>query len=415
MDKRSSDLFLKLMRSYLRGEALPEDAKPATADELEGVVAMAVQHQVLPILFDALGRSLPEYAKCEQWKSLRLQSLRIVSEQVQKRAAFARIYSALLSEGVKPSVVKGIITASLYPTPDCRISSDEDLFVGPSDRDACIAALCRAGMIAHDGGKEVELFTEPHSGLRIELHTYLFPEYMASANRMNAWFLDALDRTVTVMIGGTTYYTLAPTDHMLYLICHVFKHFLHSGFGIRQVCDCMLYALAYVAEIDWQTIWSRLKEIHADVFMANLRVIAEEQFGCDFYSPIAHEYEGRIDTADLLADILDAGVYGGSREERKQSSVITLQAANAASEDAAEWAVHSNSGRRAALFPPVSTLKGRYPYLNKAPFLLPVAWVQRIFEYQKKRSKGEAASPEAILEVGRSRTRLLAKYGVIDE
>lgn len=415
MDKRSSDLFLKLMRCYLCGEVLPDDLHPTTDSELEGVIAMAAQHQLIPILFDALGHSLPEFVRSEQWMSLRRNALLIISDQVQKRAAFARVYGELLSCGLRPPVVKGIITASLYPSPDCRISSDEDIFAGPSERDACAEALCRAGMIAGDDKTEVQLFVDPVSGLRIELHSALFPEYMASANRMNDWFADAFDRIIPVTIGEAAYYTLSPTDHMLYLICHAFKHFVHSGFGIRQVCDCMLYALAYVTEIDWDLIWGRLKEIHADVFLANLRVIAEEQFGCDFYSPIAHEYEGRIDTADLLADILDAGVYGGSRDERKQSSVITLQAANAASEDADEWAVRSNSGRRAALFPPLSTLKGRYSYLQKAPFLLPIAWVQRIWEYQKKRSRGEAASPDAILEIGRSRTRLLAKYGVIDE
>ena len=30
------------------------------------------------------------------------------------------------------------------------------------------------------------------------------------------------------------------------------------------------------------------------------------------------------------------------------------------------------------LFPPVSTLKDRYKYLRKFPFLLPVAWIQRV-------------------------------------
>lgn len=33
------------------------------------------------------------------------------------------------------------------------------------------------------------------------------------------------------------------------MICHAFKHFLHSGFGIRQVCDIVLFANAYGREI----------------------------------------------------------------------------------------------------------------------------------------------------------------------
>lgn len=413
MNNRSTQLFLNLFRCYLCGETLPEDARPVSDKELEGVFAIAVQHQVLPMLYDALGHTMPDLDDGMCWQLIRKSALRIVSEQVQRRAEFARVYSELLARGLKPLVVKGIVAAALYPSPDCRTSSDEDLLIDASLQEACAQALCDAGMVALEKEGQVWLFVHRESGLRIELHSALIPEYMTASARMNGWFADASEHAIATEINGATYYTLSYTDHMLYLVCHAFKHFIHSGFGIRQLCDCMLYALAYVAEIDWEVVWNRLKEIRADLFLANLRAISEREFGCDFYNPIMSEYRDRLDPDDLFQDILDAGVYGGSREERKQSSIITLQAANASSVDASEE-TNVKSGRLAALFPPLATLRGRYPYLKKAPFLLPVAWIQRMFSYMKKRKKGEAASPEAILEVGRSRTQLLIKYGVID-
>lgn len=415
MDKRSTDLFLKLMRCYLRGEQLPFEEGPANQAELEKVLELAGQHHVLPILFDTVGRArpdLPDMLDRSQWLALRRSTMGIVSEQVRKRAAFADIYSKLTENALKPLVVKGIIVAAIYPSPDCRISSDEDLLVRSDEFDACARVLIEAGMIAQDEENAVRLFIEPTSGLRIELHTALIPSYMSTAPKMNAWFTEGIDHAITAEIDGMTYYTLSHTDHFLYLVCHAFKHFVHSGFGIRQFCDCMLYAVAYIADIDWDLIWSRVKEVHADVFLANLRAISEERFGCDFYNPVAHEYEGRIDPDDLLADILEGGVYGYSRDARRQSSTITLQALNASN---GEPDAVTGSGRRAALFPPLSALKGRYTYLKKAPFLLPIAWLQRLFGFLIKRSKGEVASPNEILETGRLRTQLLAKYGVIDE
>lgn len=35
---------------------------------------------------------------------------------------------------------------------------------------------------------------------------------------------------------------LAPTDHLLCLLCHAYKHFLYAGFGIRHVCDIGIFA-----------------------------------------------------------------------------------------------------------------------------------------------------------------------------
>lgn len=38
------------------------------------------------------------------------------------------------------------------------------------------------------------------------------------------------------------------SDHLFYLICHALKHFYHSGFGIRQVCDILLFAAIMVRD-----------------------------------------------------------------------------------------------------------------------------------------------------------------------
>lgn len=409
---RSSEIFLKLMQCYLCGQALPDDARPVNDDELEGVYAVARLHHMLPMLFDIWGNAPIGSCDPAHWQFYRRSALCMVTEQLQKRVVFARIYEALLAHGLKPMVVKGIIVAALYPSPDCRTSSDEDLLVEPALRDACAEVLCEAGMIACDDDGRVRLFLHKESGLRIELHSALFPEYMTASARIDGWFADAADRAIEVTVNGWTFYTLSQTDHMLYLVCHAFKHFVHSGFGIRQLCDCMLFELAYFAEIDWDTVWSRLREIRADLFYANLRAICESRFGCHFHTPVSAEYTERIDPDALLEDILEGGVYGYSREERKQSSTITLQALNAAGADAGNETIQS--ARSAALFPPLRSMRGGYPYLNKAPFLLPVAWMQRAARYMKKRRKGEAPPPDAILEMGRTRTMLLVKYGVID-
>jgi hypothetical protein len=63
------------------------------------------------------------------------------------------------------------------------------------------------------------------------------------------------------------------------------------------------------------------------------------------------------------------------------------------------------------LFPGVSYMKGRYVWLCKYPWLLPAAWVMRLFGYAADRKHTE---DQSSLEIGNKRVELLRKYHVID-
>lgn len=170
--------------------------------------------------------------------------------------------------------------------------------------------------------------------------------------------------------------------------------------GIRQVCDMGMFAEAYGGEIDWQRIVRGCASVRIDLFAAALFRIAEKHLGF----PMPEAFSGyAVDEAALLADMLSGGVYGIVDEDRLHIGSITLDAVAA-----------QKQGRRrrslaASLFPSAASLAGRYPYLRKRPWLLPIAWTQRISGYLKK-SKTSAAS----VEIGEKRVELLRQYGVID-
>ena len=70
-----------------------------------------------------------------------------------------------------------------------------------------------------------------------------------------------------------------------------------------------------------------------------------------------------------------------------------------------------------SLFLPLHAMEGRYPYLKKAPVLLPLAWAQRAFGYLKEQKAGKGAGKgEGLLEsvrIGEERIQLLKQYGII--
>ena len=66
------------------------------------------------------------------------------------------------------------------------------------------------------------------------------------------------------------------------------------------------------------------------------------------------------------------------------------------------------------VFPPARQLAGRYPYLKEKPYLLPVAWINRILEYGKETAGSPTDNNAAqSIKIGNGRVALLREYGII--
>ena len=88
-------------------------------------------------------------------------------------------------------------------------------------------------------------------------------------------------------IQGESVLTMNPTDHLFYLICHGFKHFLHSGFGIRQIADMVMLANRYDHQIHWAQIAKNCRMIRAEKFAAAVFRIGEKHLGLEKFPEIS--------------------------------------------------------------------------------------------------------------------------------
>ena len=79
-----------------------------------------------------------------------------------------------------------------------------------------------------------------------------------------------MNHLVEVTVQGCAVTTMELTDHLVNLIYHAFKHFLHSGFGIRQVCDIVLFANQYGDSIDGDRAIANCQKIRADYFAMSM-------------------------------------------------------------------------------------------------------------------------------------------------
>lgn len=402
-------LFLEALNASLKNEAVSWE-QPLEASQWEALFSLARIHKVLPMVFDAV--SLCPAAKLAGsafFTPIRQEVRLQVMHQTQRTAAFRELYVHLQSKGLTPMVVKGIVCRSLYPRPDLRSSADEDLLIPEDQFPRYHEAMVEWGMYASDAAGNPDSYEVPYrkegSPLFIELHKALFPRESEAYGHWNRYFTHAHSRSRMLEVQDVSLRMMEPTQHMFYLILHAFKHFLHSGFGIRQICDIALYGNAYGPEIDWAQIYSWCKDLRAEKFAAALLKIAREHltFSPEKACLSACWLQLEVNEKPLLSDILEGGVYGGATLSRKHSSTMTLKAASG-----------SSKGLCASLFPSAEALQGKYPYLKQHPVLLPVAWGSRILNYGREvLRRGDSSALDAVA-IGNSRIQLLRVYGIID-
>ncbi len=398
-------LFLQAVGAALKNEAVAWEQE-LSREDWQALLQLAQIHRMLPMVFQALYRCpAAQRADPRLMAHYRLCAMQMVALQIHKTDEFRRVLTALEQAGVQPLVVKGIICRELYPNPDYRLSSDEDVLIPPAHFAQCHAVLTQLGYSTRDPEEDAyELSYQKEGGsLNLEIHRSLFPGESEAYGDMNRFFRQVCDHPLTER--GVP--SLSPTDHMLYLLCHAFKHFLHSGFGLRQVCDLILYANHHGSAIDWEYILECCCQLRAEKFAAGLFRIGWKHLG---FSLEESRYPIRwqaifVDEEPLLEDILQAGVYGAADPDRVHSSNMTIQAVTAQKQGAAPAPALLQS-----LFPSKGIMEAKYPYLKEKPHLLPLAWTDRILRYGKSSAKSADT-----LRLGNARIALLKKYGVLDE
>ena len=416
---KSEETFLDIYSKSLAGKPAEEDIflKRSPFSTYRELLSLAERHRVFPMVFDAL-YSGAEHAERDAfaYRKWLKKAQYLTCYQARASAEFLKLYSFLGKKGLFPIVMKGIICRNLYPNPEQRSSSDEDLLISEKDFERYHRALLEYGMRIHetmvdtDSTSEISYYNHQ---VYIELHKTPFPPDSKAYGDLNQYFQSAEERKVQEIIYGVPVYTMAPTDHILYQLCHAYKHFLNCGIGIRQVSDIVLFSIVHENEIDWEYILSSCSEVNMRDFAAAVFKIGEQYLFCERFPELLrkHWQDEELDEKPLLHDILDGGIYGTSSYDRLHSSNITLRTM----ESEKNGAGRSSFAR--VLFPDLSSMRQRYSYLSGKPYLLPAAWVHRLSTYfissvlQKKQGNNVS---EAI-KIGNERVKLMRRYKIIGD
>ncbi|MGN1195080.1 MAG: nucleotidyltransferase family protein [Acutalibacteraceae bacterium] len=388
-------VFIKLLSEYLFGQPITEFTEKCDVE----LFRLSALQNMLGICWAALKSHGGHDELLESCKRAVIAQTIL---QARKTEVFLQFYKELEANGISAVCVKGITLRSLYPEPDLRPSSDEDLIITEKEMKPFHAVCESCGFkIKTENENQITVYDEK-SGLIIEAQKLFFLPGDRISEKMNGFFTESREHLFETGIQNVKIKTLSYTDNLLYLICHVLKHYIRSGFGIRQICDILLFCKAYHDKIDFNYISDKLSSISADGFAADIFKIGREYFGLDSILPESF-VSREVDFEKLLRDVFSAGVFGKSTVARTHSAALTLEAVSGTD------SIGKSAAKRA--FVSFDELKESYPKLKGKKYLYPYYSLKRLADYFKKPKSVEVTKES--MKIAGERLSQLNGYGLI--
>lgn len=396
-------LLLTLLDCAIHEKQPPEGC--ARGADWQALADLARSHHIEALLLDAAlavpGENAPARELIDQWQAAAMNTM---MSQGALAIQASMLTQTLDEAGVKAVMLKGMALKALYPQPDLRTMSDLDLLVAPAQQEAAHAAMEAVGYTVVEREPGVDVMRAPE-GLRVELHSQLFDKTEEGfLSRLDENALFPIESAVREEVYCGEAWVFPPQEHLAFLLLHMAKHLITTGFGLRQLADYSLFIENRGSEIDFTALRAQMKALSLEGMMDALTDVCRRYLSLSD-GPWSVKVP-RETTEELLGDILDAGVFGKSSRERTRSAAVVYRSFETADGD---------KGRlRRALFPSARTLKAPYLYAREHPWLLPVAWVHRFFNYALARLTGRATREEGSegMRIADERLRLLGELGM---
>ena len=334
------------------------DPVSVTPEQFPALANLAQEHCTVPFVLPCL-RSASVYPSMKH----KVKEMMLNYYQIEH---FTRTTVSLLKENhIDCYLLKGLSLADCYPVPEYRKLGDLDLYLAePEMLSQAQTVLESNGYILQDEHRDHHVtyyYTFPKTGRRfiLELHYRVVGQYQYSRTNeiVDLVYSPTQLKKSSQMIHGYSYTVLPPTEYVFYMIHHMLKHYLYSGFGIRLLCDFTFYLKRHESEIDFDQIhtWcreSRISHLY-EIILESCRIYLGLP---DSIDPQTH-YD-TSDCQDFITQILKDGDMGT---------------------DVSQTLVGSSSYQKVNLFTYFREghvqMKVRFPKASHFPILWPVLWV----------------------------------------
>lgn len=445
-DREERELLLLLKAALAENPDREKIKSSGQTDDInyEKFFAMAQAHQVLPLLYDVLETAAqeeavnaPETAAQEEtgdapenavheeagkapeymgtWRAVWQQAARRTVSQNYHLLFTGKFLTGLLREADIPvALLKGTATSAYYPVPELRKSSDVDLYLlKESDLPKARALFLAHGMTVKEEQHSLHhLVMQTAEGIVVELHTLIAEPFDNAA--INAYLEKCREvfaaHTEEKEIMGVTLPVLTGACHAYELLLHMLQHFLRAGFGLKLLCDWVVFWKKGVSDEEQQLYEKLIAESGLKGFSDVVTATCVEYLGLSEESVSFLKCGPKEDTAEVpgtgaqttytlpaafLRDVLDSEEFGNTSAERM---VAVRGSGLGAYTREFHHQMHLN-----------------FPQAGKCFLLWPLLWFITLVRFLRNNRKIRNTSVKAVLRNAKERGKLVKRMSLFEK
>ena len=305
-------LFFALLRKALWNS---DETLPTTipADDVKRIMYAAKKHAVTGLIANVIIDNAINVG--QEWPmQLAAISLQVKATNAKINKGVVELVELMNASGNEYFIVKGQTLATLYHNPYARMSGDIDFVV--RNYNCATDAIYKGWNVELPDkivGKEVAF---SYGGCLYELHTHLIT--FGLRKHRKAWeSLMAASPTEKVIIDGIEVSTLAPTQYAVYVFLHLFFHFIHSGVGLRQLCDWAIVLQKRKDDINNEMLQTSLRAMGIEKAYRAFGSIIIDKLGVTTF-PFQITHRDRKWGQTIMTDIMISGNFGNSWRKQRQ-------------------------------------------------------------------------------------------------
>lgn len=291
--------------------------------DFEQVISQAKKHKVVSFLYPILEK-IPA---CADITSNIQQNVQMTVSQNYRLLFLDKfLLEELTKAGIFVVVLKGMATACLYPQPELRKSGDVDLLLlDISKLDAAIRCMEELGFrVAEEQLALHHVVFESEENLEIELHTCLAEPFdNEKTNRYLAQLHEKCKDHVTKKeFLNVELFQLDVPFHAYELLLHMLQHFLRSGFGLKLLCDWVVFWNQETTKEEQRQYLSLVNESGLKGFSDMITAVCCHNLGLDekkvSFMEISQLAEHKISKEEeaFLQEIMEAEEFGKTSNAR---------------------------------------------------------------------------------------------------
>lgn len=420
-ERTSIEYLVKLAAAGARGKSV----QVHVPNWME-ILQLGAEHNVIPLIACAVKDS-PTIECPDQIKEYLLNAMRSsASLNMIRRQRIMHLIRELKAAEIPVKLLKGYAISDCYAYPDCRDSVDTDFLISIKQENMACALFEEHGFRIKPREATSQHVICQHSKYgMVELHVKLYADLIE-----DVWFQgmkeDELlkENEIERSSCDGEYNTLGNTDHLIFLVLHMMKHFISGGLTIKMMLDIALHFQQNKDTIDAERFWQIMKRLSYSTFVSSMLqvMIAQEDFEPADFPGLESVPPENVQL--LLNDLVEGGYMGAKqKKERHESGMAYNRQMLLKKKSQVQYSLYmlwwkARTGAK-YMFPSIKLLQSEHRITKTHPATIPFVWVYHVIAFPiKKVQKGVLqrdilTASEGRTDIAQQRMKMFHSLGML--